>query len=249
MVGYDRAHDIAVIHMRGATNLPTSTLGDSSKVSVGDQVVGLGNAQGLGGPPSSAGGSVTNLGRSITATDESDGTSEQLAGLIEVNANIQPGDSGGALVDTKGRVIGVDTAASAGFSFQTSGGQGFAIPINQANAIAHQIESGQSATSVHIGPTAFLGVLVRVAATGPGVTLADAVPNGPAAMAGMGRGDIVTSINGQTVDKPATLTNLILLYHPGDKVQVGWSDSTGLSHHATVTLRSGPPIESPVDGW
>jgi S1-C subfamily serine protease len=241
VVGYDRSHDIAIIQLQGAANLPAATIGDSSRVSVGDQVVGLGNAGGVGGTPSSAGGAVTALGQAITATDESDGTSEQLAGLIEVNANIQPGDSGGALVDTNGRVIGVNTAASAGFSFQTAGGQGFAIPINQAISIGHQIDSGQGTASVHIGPTAFLGVLVSVQnSSTSGATLARAVPGGPAALAGLGGGDVITAIDGRAVDKPATLTSLILRYHPGDKVQLAWSDGTGQSHRATVTLGTGP---------
>jgi S1-C subfamily serine protease len=241
VVGYDRAHDIAVIQLRNARSLPAATLGDSSKVSVGDLVVGLGNAGGVGGTPTSAGGTVIALGQSITATDEGDGTSEQLAGLIQINADIQPGDSGGALVDRNGHVIGVDTAASAGFSIQTSGSQGYAIPINQATAIAGQIKSGQATESVHIGPTAFLGVLVSVQnTTGPGATLTNAVPGGPAAAAGLAQGDVITSIAGHPVDKPSTLTNLILLYHPGDKVQVGWSDSTGQSHSSTVTLANGP---------
>jgi S1-C subfamily serine protease len=242
VLGYDRSHDIAVVQLQGASKLPAATIGDSSKVSIGDQVVGIGNAGGVGGTPSSAAGTVTQLNQSITATDEGDGTSEQLSGLIQINANIQPGDSGGALADSNGQVIGVDTAASSGFSFQTSGGQGFAIPINQAVSVAHQIESGAGTASVHIGPTAFLGVLVSVGnSSGPGATLARAVPNGPAAQAGLTSGDTIRSLAGHAVDKPSTLTNLILLYHPGDKVKVGWSDSSGQGHQATVTLSSGPP--------
>ena len=241
VVGYDRAHDIAVLQLQGASNLTAATVGDSSKVSVGDQVVGLGNAGGVGGTPSSAGGSITALDQSITASDESDGSSEQLTGLIQVDANIQPGDSGGALVDTQGHVIGVDTAASAGFSFRTAGSQGFAIPINQASSIAHQIQSGQATTTVHIGPTAFLGVLINPSnGNSSGASLSQAVTGGPAAQAGLGAGDTITSLAGQTVDSPSTLTQLISKYHPGDKVQVGWTDSSGQTHHATVTLATGP---------
>src|SRR5262249_7654054 len=143
----------------------------------------------------------------------------------------QPGDSGGALVDTQGRVIGVDTAASAGFSFRTSGGQGFAIPINQATGIVQQIRSGQATDTIHIGPTAFLGVLINPGnATGAGANLARAVEGGPAAQAGLTEGDTITSLAGQTVDSPSTLTQLIGKYHPGDKVQVGWTDGSGQSH-------------------
>jgi S1-C subfamily serine protease len=241
VVGYDRSHDIAVLQLQGAHNLTAATIGDSSSVSVGDQIVGLGNARGAGGTPSSAGGTITALDQSITASDQSDGSSEQLSGLIQVDANIQPGDSGGALVDTQGRVIGVDTAASAGFSFQTAGSQGFAIPINQASAIAHQIQSGQATDSVHIGPTAFLGVLIDAGnGNGPGASLSQAVAGGPAAQAGLGAGDTITSLAGQTVDSPSTLTKLISKYHPGDKVQVAWTDGSGQTHQATVTLATGP---------
>ena len=158
-----------------------------------------------------------------------------------MNADIQPGDSGGALVDTSGQVIGIDTAASAGFNFQTVGGQGYAIPINEATGIARQIQNGQSTATIHIGPTAFLGVLVSTSsASGPGATLSDAVPGGPAAVAGLAGGDTITSLEGHSVDKPSTLTNLILGYHPGQKVVVGWSDTAGQAHNTTVTLVSGP---------
>jgi S1-C subfamily serine protease len=241
VVGYDRAHDVALLQLQNASGLRTATIGNSSRVSVGDGIVGLGNAGGVGGVPSSAGGTVTALDQTITATDQGDGSTEQLTGLIQVNADIQPGDSGGALVDTSGRVIGVDTAASAGFNFQTVGGEGFAIPINQAAGIARQIQSGQSTGTIHIGPTAFLGVLVSTSSSGgSGATLSDAVPGGPAAVAGLAGGDTITSLEGHSVDKPSTLTDLILGYRPGQKVVVGWSDTAGQTHNTTVTLVSGP---------
>ena len=241
VVGYDRSHDVAVVQLKGASGLRTATIGNSSRVAVGQGVVGIGNAGGVGGPPSSAPGTITGLDQTITATDEGDGTTEQLSGLIQVNANIQPGDSGGSLVDTDGRVIGIDTAASAGFDFQAAGGQGFAIPINQATGIAQAIENNQTSSTLHIGPTAFLGVLVSTQnSSGPGATLASAVPGGPAATAGLTGGDIITSLAGHSVDKPSTLTSLILTYHPGQQVVVGWSDNAGQAHQAEVTLTSGP---------
>ena len=115
---------------------------------------------------------MTALNQSITASDEGDGTSEQLTGLIEVNSDIQPGDSGGPLVDTSGQVVGMDTAASssAGFTFQDATGQGYAIPIDAALTIAKQIEAGTSSSTVHIGATAFLGVEIQAPASGQGST-------------------------------------------------------------------------------
>jgi S1-C subfamily serine protease len=231
---------VAVIKLRDASGLQTAVIANSDKVGVGDAVVGIGNAGGVGGTPSSAPGVVTALNQSITANDDSNGTTEQLTGLIQTDANIQPGDSGGALANSKGQVIGIDTAASAGFSFQTQGNQGFAIPINQAETIATQIRNGVASATVHIGPTAFLGVLVDTTASASGATLSNVVPNGPAAQAGLQGGDTIVSLAGKPVLNPNTLTSLIGQYHPGDKVTLGWVDSSGQSHQSSVQLGTGP---------
>jgi S1-C subfamily serine protease len=121
VVGYDKTQDIAVLQLSGASGLTTASTGNSSTVGVGDKVVGLGNAGGVGGTPSVATGQVTALNQSITASDEGSGTSENLTGLIETNADIQPGDSGGPLVNSYGQVVGVDTAASSSNSQSDSG--------------------------------------------------------------------------------------------------------------------------------
>ncbi len=187
VVGYDRTKDVAVLQLQGASGLATVTTGNSSTVRVGDQVVAIGNAGGVGGSPSVAGGAVTALNQAITATDQGDGTSEQLSGLIESNADIQPGDSGGPLVNTAGKVVGMDTAASAGFQFQPTGGsgvQGYSIPINEALSIARQITSGASSSSVHIGPTPFLGVQV----VAPGSTSTGGGSGGFGGFGGFGSG-------------------------------------------------------------
>lgn len=247
VVGYDRVHDIAVIKLDGASGLQTAKLGDSSKLAVGDGVVGIGNAGGVGGPPSIATGQVTALNQTITAQDESNHTSEQLKGLIQTDADIQPGDSGGALIDRNGNVVGMDTAASTGFSFQSPGNEGFAIPINEASSIAATIRSGRTTSTVHIGKTAFLGVEVDTsdaAAANDGATISEQgqsiVPNSPAAQAGLAPGDVITSLGGSQVTSASSLTDAIFRYHPGDKVTVGWTDTAGQAHQATVTLANGP---------
>jgi S1-C subfamily serine protease len=163
VVGYDASRDVAVIQLQNASGLTTANLGDSSSVQTGDAVTALGNAGGKGGTPSVATGAVTALDQSITASDEGSGAnSEQLTGLIETNADIQPGDSGGALVNSFGQVVGMNTAASSGTQFQSESGQAaaqaYAIPIDKAESIARQIEAGQSSSTVHIGATAFLGI-------------------------------------------------------------------------------------------
>jgi S1-C subfamily serine protease len=268
VVGYNRVKDIAVLQLHGASGLQTATIGNSSNVSVGEDVVGIGNAGGTGGTPSAAGGTVTALNQSITASDESDGTSEQLAGLIQTNADIQAGDSGGSLVDTSGHVVGIDTAASAGFSFQSqgqSGNQGYAIPINEAIAMAKQMEAGTSSSTAHIGATAFLGVLVAQSScnssgggfggsggTGfgggsgsgsstSGAVVCSVVTSSPAQEAGLAEGDVITSFDNQSVSSPSGLTTLLEPFHPGDRTTIGWTDSSGQSHTASVQLSSGPP--------
>ncbi len=243
VVGYDRSSDIAVLKLNGASGLRVAPLGDSSAVRPGEAIVGIGNAGGAGGTPNVAGGSVTALNQSITATEQDGGNPENLKGLIEVNADIRAGDSGGPLVNTSGKVVGMDTAASVGFSFQTTGTQGFAIPVNFAVAIARKIESGQASASVHIGPTAFLGVQVSSSQTGSspsGAVIDTALSSAPAASAGLAAGDVITSLGGHAVGSAPALTTLMQLYHPGDRVKVDWTDSTGSRHGATVQLAAGP---------
>jgi S1-C subfamily serine protease len=251
VVGYDRSHDVAVIQLQNASGLTTAPIGSSAGVAQGDSIVAIGNAGGVGGAPSVAGGTVTSLGQSITASSE-DGTSEQLTGLIQVAADIQPGDSGGPLVNANGQVIGMDTAASQGFQMDrdgqpTGGGQGFAIPIDQAMSIEKQIAGRQASTTVHIGDSALLGVQVSPASTGRGrraqasngAVVSGVLPGSPAEAAGIARGDVVTSIDNQPVDSPNTLTNLLTQFHPGDRVTVGVLSPEG-QQSVTVQLVKGP---------
>jgi S1-C subfamily serine protease len=142
VLGYDRIHDIAVLRAPGVSRLPTAAIGDSATARVGDPVMAIGNAGGGGGKPSNARGTVTALNSSITTSDELSGSTEQLSGLIQVAADIRPGDSGGPLLNADGDVVGVNTAASVSFKYQTSNGTGFAIPINDAVTIARAIQAG-----------------------------------------------------------------------------------------------------------
>jgi len=254
VVGYDRTQDVSVLQLVNASGLKTVSLGDSSKAGVGDGVVAVGNANGAGGTPSYAGGSVTATNQSITASDEIDGTSEQLTGLLETNADIISGDSGGALVNSSGQVIGMITAGSAGsggVGFQTPGNQGYAIPINEALNIAKQIKAGNTSSTVHIGPTAFLGVEVQAAGsvgsglgggsgTSSGAEIANVVSGGPADKAGLAAGDTITSVNGHSISSPDDLTNVMLREKPGASVQVQYLDTSGQQQSTTVTLGSGP---------
>jgi S1-C subfamily serine protease len=249
VVGYDQSRDIAVLRLTGASGLQTATLGDSATAAVGQKVVAMGNAGGKGGEPSVVTGHIVGLGASITASDEGAATSERLTGLIHHNAAIQPGDSGGPLVNTSGQVIGIDTAASSGFQFQqTQQTQAFAIPINQAMAIARQIEAGQSSATVHIGATGLIGVQVMTAANaaangisaGRGAVVAGVLSGSPAAQAGLAAGDVIDSAGGHIVSSPSTLQAALERFHPGDRVTIGWTDQSGQAHSASMVLVTGP---------
>lgn len=242
VVGYDMTQDIAVLQLTGASGLAGVTLGDSSTVSVGEGVVAIGNAEGAGGTPSYASGSVTALDQTITAEDEISRSAEQLSGLIETNAAIVPGDSGGALVNNTGKVIGMNTAASEGFQFQGPSTAGYAIPIDEAESVARQIESSQASSTVHVGPTAFLGVEVQTPLSGiPGAEIVSVVPREPAAQAGLAPGDTITAFDGQTVSSPGSLTDLLLAETPGTSVPLQYLDASGARHSLTIVLASGPP--------
>ena len=259
VVGYDGKDDVAVLQLQGASGLQTVST-SSAGVSVGDKVVALGNAEGKGGTPSKATGKVTGLGRTITASDEGSSTSEQLSGMIQTNAPIQPGDSGGALVDRAGQIVGMNTAASTGISMTGFQGQSsqrqtqaFAIPISKAERIAGQIEAGHASSAVHIGQTAFLGVQVATGSTGfggfggngdgttsNGAQVAGVVSGSAAAQAGLAQGDVITSVAGHAVSSANGISATLATHHPGDKITIGWTDQAGQSHTATVTLTTGP---------
>ena len=248
VLGYSVTSDVALLQLNGASNLRTVSTAGSAKLRIGQSVKAVGNANGTG-TLTAASGKITGLGKTITAGDEQ-GHAERLSGLIETNANVQPGDSGGPLLDTSGRVVGMDTAASTGsgfgIAFRTPTNDAYAIPIAKALTVAGQIAAGKSSATVHIGGTAFLGVEVQAVSDGfgsaePGALIAAVVPDGPAANAGLGPGDVITAVDGRTITTPQSLTTVVLTRKPGATVQVAYTDQTGASGTVSLTLGSGPP--------
>jgi S1-C subfamily serine protease len=240
VVGYSVTNDVAVLQLQGASKLKTVALGTSAPVKVNQKVTALGNAGGANGKPIVATGKVTGVGVTITASDES-GLSEQLDGLIRIDAPIRPGDSGGPLLNAAGRVIGMNTAGSLGFQLQGSATQGYAIPIGKALGIARQIVSGITSTSVHVGSTPFLGVSVSLAAGTNGLVVGSVVAGSPAGQAGLVAGDTITALDGQPVTSYNELSAALLMHNAGDSVALEWTDQTGAAQSATVQTGSGPP--------
>jgi S1-C subfamily serine protease len=242
VVGYDTTADVAVLQLQKASHLRTVTTDTASNLKLGARVTAVGNAGGTGKLTSSR-GNVTGLHRSITVQGDN-GTTEQLTGLIETNAALQPGDSGGPLLNSAGRVVGIDTAASSGSPFAVSASSdGYAIPIGKATTIAKQIVAGKSSANVHIGATAFLGVQLGNSASfgGHGATIVGVVSGAPAAAAGLVPGDVIIAVAGRAVSGPSDIAPIILAHKPGEKITITYFDASGQNQSAVVTLASGPP--------
>ena len=159
--GYDVSDDVAVLGLDGASGLPTINLGDAATVRVGDPLVAVGRSAGSNEVTRQA-GSVTALHRQIAAGDASDPAGiESLHDMVQLDAPTRPSDSGGPIVDAHGKVIAMSTAASAGRRFhEQSVVTTFAIPIDTVVGVADRVDAGASTATVHLGPTAVLGVAV-----------------------------------------------------------------------------------------
>ena len=222
VVGADDAHDVALLKIEGVSGLPAAELGRSADVTVGEDVVAIGNALGLRGDPTVTRGIVSALNRTV----------ESLTGMIQTDAAINPGNSGGPLVNSAGQVIGINTAVAA------DGAQniGFAIPIDKAKSLADRLKTGQGPA-----PTAFLGVSTTETEDGSaGALVVSLVPGGPAERAGINVGDLVVTFDGKPVSGADTLSGLVQGRQPGDTVQVV-VERNGSSRTVSVTLGTKPP--------
>ena len=245
VIGFDRASDIALVRLRGATGLPTAILGTSSTLAVGDPIAAIGNSNGSSAPPSYAPGTVTEIGASVRASDESGGGARELYDLIRVAAEIRPGDSGGPLVNGVGQVVGVNVAATLTYRMGgVTGGEGFAIPIDRALGIAKQIRSGVISDSIHLGDTAFIGVGIADSSPmsrGPaGAVVRQVLPGTPAGQIGLFSGDVITAVDGIPINSAEDLSNVMDQRRPGDIIMLTWIDRAGIPRSAPLVLAKGP---------
>jgi S1-C subfamily serine protease len=238
VVGYDVSEDVAVLQLEGAAHLPTVSFAGSS-AQLGDTVIAVGNAGGTG-MPTSAAGVVTGLNQTITARSELSGTTELLTGLIETDAAIEAGQSGGPLVDTRGRVIGMVTAGSSDFALSEGASQGYAIPASTFRSTTADIVNGRESATLHVGPTAFLGVRVT-SVQQPGAFVVQVLSASPAASAGILPGDLIVGLAHEAVRAPETLSSVLASYDPGAKLSVRLRDQAGEQRTVVVTLGVGPP--------
>jgi S1-C subfamily serine protease len=255
VVGHSASSDVALLQLAGADGLATATIDDDT-VALGDDVTAVGNAGGTG-TLTAADGTVTDLDSSITTASEGSVASEDLRGLVETDADVVPGDSGGPLLDDEGEVVGIDTAASSGTSSSTI--DGYAVPIEDALAVVRQIRSGDETSTVQVGANAFLGVQVSDTAAAyaqpgsghgygaaygataaGGAAVAGVVDGSPAAQAGLAVGDTITAVGSTAVGSATALSAALAPHEVGDQVRVTWTDASGTSHDASVTLAASP---------
>jgi S1-C subfamily serine protease len=225
--GADEVTDLAVVKIQGQGNgFPTSELGDSDRVEVGDWAIAVGNPLGLDNTVTL--GIVSTLNRpSATA-----GIPEKRLDFIQTDAAINPGNSGGPLLNEQGEVIGINTAIRA-----NAMGIGFAIPINKAKEITPQLARGEKVSHPYLGVqiATLTPALAKQNNSDPnaviqlpeieGVLVAGIVPNSPATIAGLRRGDVITAIDGQAVITADQLQGLV--------------DKSKLGQPLRVTVRRG----------
>ncbi|GAA3769183.1 trypsin-like peptidase domain-containing protein [Micromonospora maritima] len=232
IVGTDPKTDLAVVQASGVSNLKAAKFGDSDAMQVGDQVLALGSPLGLQG--SVTAGILSARDRTIAAGEGGQQQNPQqgassISGLLQTDAPINPGNSGGALVNTRGEVIGINTAiATAGQGSNGNIGVGFAIPSNKAKDVAEKLQRGEKVSH----PS--LGVSVNAAEDG-GALVAAVTPGSAAEKAGLQRGDVITKFGDTVVNDSNDLVGAVQAGKVGDRVEVQYKRN-GSAETATVTL-------------
>jgi putative serine protease PepD len=211
VVGTDISSDLAVLHVDSpaASRLRPLPLADSDNVRVGDQTLAIGYPLGLNRSASASAGIVSGLGRSLDAANNF-----SIDKVIQTDASINPGNSGGPLLDSAGRVIGVDAAILTAQAGGGSVGIGFAIPSNTLREVVPRLEQGKQIDY------AYLGVETREDPNGTGAYVGKVVAGGPAAAAGLQAGDTIVGVGGQRVTVPDDVSSAVEGHEPGDRVGV-----------------------------
>ncbi len=241
VIGTDPKTDVAVIKIEGA-NLPAATLADSTKLRVGDVVFAIGNPFGVGQTVTM--GIISATGRRVGILDEVGGYED----FIQTDAAINQGNSGGALIDARGRLVGINSAI-----ISTSSGNigiGFAIPVNLASSIMHSLIDTGTVARGYLGVstdalTADMAESFGLKANQKGVIITDLNPaDGPAAKAGLKREDIIVGVNDKPVTSRDDLRLVIAQTAPGTKISVKFIRD-GKTQTVEATLAALPDDNAP----
>ncbi|HEX5542565.1 MAG TPA: trypsin-like peptidase domain-containing protein [Micromonospora sp.] len=226
VIGTDPRSDLAVIKAEGVSGLTVATFGDSDAMRVGDTVLALGSPLGLQG--SVTAGIISAKNRTIRAGDDRAQANVSISGLLQTDAPINPGNSGGALVNTRGEVIGINTAIATAGQGTGNIGVGFAIPSNKAKAVAEALKKGEKVSHPRLG-------VEITTAEGGGALVGQVVPGTPAEEAGLRKGDIITRFGDKVIDKADDLTAAVQARKVGDRVDLTYQRD-GAEEQVTVTL-------------
>jgi len=233
VVGTDSIDDLAVVSVSGG-NLPTVTFGRSADLQVGQSVVAIGSP--LGNQNSVTSGVISALHRSITAGDQGSANTENLSDVLQTDAAINPGNSGGPLADLGGRVIGVNVATSSNGTNVS-----FAIPSDEAQQVAQDLIAHRTVDHPYLG----VGFLTPLDAAengqsfdGPGVLVTQVAPGTPASAAGLQVNDVITAVDGVSLDASQTLGGVIGKHRAGESITLTVRrGSQTLTLHATLVQR------------
>ncbi|MBB2946211.1 putative serine protease PepD [Actinoplanes lutulentus] len=248
VVGTDARTDLAVVKASGVSGLKAAKFADSSQIQVGDTVLALGSPLGLEG--SVTAGIISAKDRTIQSASEDEqeqtpsnpfggsqeeqqqqqqSTSTTMTGLLQTDAPINPGNSGGALVNTNGEVVGINSAIATSGSSSGNIGLGFAIPSNKAADVANQLMAGKKVSH----PA--LGVSVTDGENG-GALVSTVTADSAASKAGLQQGDVVTKVDGKTIDESDDLVAAVQAGSVGQKLSITFTRN-GSEQTVTVTLQ------------
>ena len=232
VLGRDAENDIAVLQMEDAHELATASLA-AKEAAPGDAVAAVGNGRGQG-YLTSVRGEVLGLDRSIYAAPEGSEDYSRLTGLIQTDADVVPGYSGGPMVDAEGQVVAVSVAASAGT--RSSEVDGFGIPLDVALGVVHQVLSGEETDTVSIGTDGALGIMIAPGEDGVEVVQVD--PGSSADTIGLRAGDVILAVDGHSVGTSASrLSRMVNDRNVGETITVKWRTADGQVKEADAVLQ------------
>jgi putative serine protease PepD len=224
VLGSSRDYDVALLQIEGVSDLQPLALADSSTFRVGDRVVAIGNALDLGDAPTVSTGIVSALDRTLEVS-----AGITLRGLIQTDAAINHGNSGGALVNSSGELVGLNSAG-----IPDAQNIGFAISVGTIQPLLEDLKAGKEITAAPIG---YIGVFLSE--TPDGIVVSTVQPNTPASGAGIEEGDIITEVDGTTVATAEQLSSVLRSLAPGTEVSITVTRD-GAEQVVTLTLAERP---------